>query len=236
MTVSNTAAASGTPWNQTATGKTTTKTESEQATDKATKGLGDNFNTFLKMLTTQLKNQDPTKPMDTNEMTQQLVQFASVEQTIGTNSRLDKLLKIQQANMVSSNLGYLGRTVSFEGDQFELRENTGPTPLGYELETAAKRVEIKILDKNGNTVRTLTGDTAVGKHKIDWDYKDAAGEVVPPGAYSINVTPVAKDDKTFIIAKTYTFGTVSGIGSADGETTLSVYGKEIPLSQIQAVH
>ncbi|HYG88848.1 MAG TPA: flagellar hook capping FlgD N-terminal domain-containing protein [Azospirillum sp.] len=210
---------------------------SESDTSVAIKGLGDNFSTFLKLLTTQMQNQDPTKPMDTNEMTQQLVQFANIEQNIGTNTRLDKLLKMQQAAAASSNLGYLGKTVSFEGDTFTLANDTTDTPLSYELETAAKTVEVKILGADGKTViRTLKGDPAAGKHQVVWDYKDDDGQIVQPGTYKLSVAATAEDEETVIVAKTSVFGRVDGVGSQDGETTLTVNGRDIPLSRIASVH
>lgn len=216
--------------------KADVKTTETDATGTAIKGLGDNFNNFLNLLTTQLKNQDPTKPMDSNEMTAQLVQFANVEQNIGTNSRLDKLVKMQQAGMASSNLSYLGKTVSFEGDTFTLGSDTKDTPLSYDLDTKAKSVDVKIVDSKGKTVRTLKGETASGKHQVAWDYKDSDGKAVAAGTYKLSVTATAEDKNTVIAPKTYTFGTVVGVGSKDGETTLTVDGKELKLSSIASVH
>ncbi len=237
-----TSATDGLNWN---TSKQSTTKTSDKAdvstsgtasdTSVAIKGLGNNFNTFLKLLTTQMQNQDPTKPMDTNEMTQQLVQFAGIEQSIGTNSRLDKLLAMQQSATASSNLSYLGKTVSFEGTGFTLNKDTVETPLSYSLDTAAKTVNVKILDSTGKLIRTLPGDATTGKHQVTWDYKDNDGQFVQPGAYKLSVAAIAEDPKTVIVAKTSVFGRVDGVGSQNGETTLSVDGKDMPLSDITAV-
>jgi len=216
--------------------KADVKTTETNATSIAAKGLGDNFNNFLTLLTTQLKNQDPTKPMDTNEMTAQLVQFANVEQNIGTNSRLDKLLKMQQAGMASSNLSYLGKTVSFPGDTFTLDKDTRETPLAYELDGKAKIVDVKIVDSKGSVVATLKGETGAGKHQVTWDYKDSSGKTVPEGTYRLAVAASGETPSTVISTKLYTFGRVDGVGSKDGETTLAVNGKELPLSTIASVH
>ena len=217
--------------------KADVKTGDSGSTDVAVKGLGDNFNNFLTLLTTQLKNQDPTKPMDSNDMTAQLVQFANVEQNIGTNTRLDKLLKMQQSGTASSNLSYLGKTVSFEGTSFTLGSSTKDTPLSYDLDTKAKTVDVKIVDSKGQTVRTIKGETGTGKHQVAWDYKDNDGKAVAAGTYKLSVAATAEDPNTVIVPKTYTFGTVVGVGSAkDGETTLTVDGRELPLSSIASVH
>lgn len=243
--MTTTSAASGTTWDisqiqgksQTKTSdKADVKTTETDATGSALTGLGNNFNNFLTLLTTQLKNQDPTKPMDTNEMTSQLVQFTSVEQAIGTNSRLDKLLKMQQTSLASSNLGYLGKTVSYEGDTFSLNSNTTDTPLAYELDGKAKNVDVKIVNAKGETIATLKGDVSAGKHYVNWDYKDSTGAAVPAGTYKLRVAATAEEKDTVISAKTYTFGTVEGVGSKDGETTLAVNGRELRLSSISSVH
>ncbi|PWC33158.1 flagellar hook capping FlgD N-terminal domain-containing protein [Azospirillum sp. TSO35-2] len=223
--------------------KTTSTTDSSKATDSsktasAMKGLGDNFETFLTMLTTQMKNQDPLKPMDTNDMTKQLVDFANVEQNIGTNSRLDKLVQLQSAGTASTNLAYLGRTVAFEGDTFQYTQGMTQAPLGYELETSAKSVRVDILDSNGSIIRSMKGETSAGtKHAVEWDFKDDNGRAVQPGSYRMNVAPVAEQKDTTIKTTTYTFGTVAGIGNAkDGTTVLNIGASEVPLSKLTNVY
>ncbi len=224
------------------TGSTTvsknTPTTDESKTASATKGLGDNFETFLTMLTTQMKNQDPLKPMDTNDMTKQLVDFANVEQNIGTNSRLDKLVKLQSAGTASTNLAYLGRTVAYEGDSFQYTQGMTQAPLGYQLETAAKSVRVDILDLQGRLVRSMQGDTSAGtKHAVNWDFKDDSGNAVQPGTYKLNIAPTSDKKDATIKATTFTFGTVSGIGSdKDGATVLNIGSSEIPLSSLTTVY
>ncbi|BAI72482.1 flagellar basal-body rod modification protein [Azospirillum sp. B510] len=209
-----------------------------QKTASATKGLGDNFQTFLTMLTTQMKNQDPLKPLDTNDMTKQLVDFANVEQNIGTNSRLDKLVQLQSAGTASTNLAYLGRTVAFQGDTFQYTQGMTQAPLGYELATSAKSVRVDILDANSNIVRTMQGDTTAGvKHAVAWDFKDNNGNAVQPGTYRLNIAPMSENKDDTIKTTTYTFGTVSGIGNnKDGETVLNVGPSEVPLSKLTTVY
>lgn len=225
---------------KTDTGKTdsTAKTADEAKTESATKGLGDNFEHFLKLLTTQMKNQDPLKPMDTNDMTKQLVEFANVEQNIGTNSRLDKLLKLQASGTASTNLAYLGRMVTFEGDTFDYTSGMTQAPLGYELETAAKKVRVDIMDSQKRIVRSFDGETKAGtKHVVDWDFKDDKGNTVQPGTYHLNIAPTGEKEDDIIKVKTYSFGVVSGVGpNTDGETAVNVGTQEIPLTDILKVY
>src|SRR3569832_878075 len=94
--------------------------------------IASNFTTFLQMLTTQLKNQDPTSPMDTNQFTQQLVQFAQVEQQMKSNSQLTSLVALQQANQATSLLSYVGATVAVDGSSAALKNGSA----GWNLSVA----------------------------------------------------------------------------------------------------
>src|SRR6266700_7479340 len=97
---------------------TVTPTASAAASTSATdpsasmKQLSSNFSTFLTLLTTQLKNQDPTAPMDSNQFTQQLVMYSQVEQQIGTNDNLKTLISQGGSNAAAMTTGYLGKKVS----------------------------------------------------------------------------------------------------------------------------
>lgn len=205
--------------------------------DTALQGLGDNFNQFLKLLTTQMQNQDPLKPMDTNEMTNQLVQFANVEQNIQTNSHLEKLVGMQQAYTATGNLFYLNRSVQYEGDKFEYVDGMTAIELGYELESSAKSVRVDILDSQGRIVSSSEGNVKGGeRHRFAWDMKDDEGRAVQPGTYRINVAPVAEKEGETIKATTYTVGTVTAVDYSDtGEAQLMVNGTKVPVSKVVAV-
>src|SRR5580658_123707 len=85
------------------------------SSDSATQQLTGNMDTFLQLLTTQLQNQDPMNPMDSDQFTQQLVEYSQVEQQINTNSNLQSLISLQQGGAGSSAVGYLGKTVTVSG-------------------------------------------------------------------------------------------------------------------------
>src|SRR5712675_2430466 len=78
----------------------------------AQKSLSTNFNTFLTLLTTQLKNQDPLAPMDSNQFTQQLVQFSQVEQQINANKNLESLISLTKARGAIDAVSYLGKKLT----------------------------------------------------------------------------------------------------------------------------
>src|SRR5580700_11949070 len=103
---------------------TTSNTSTAQAAgDVGSQQLAGNFNTFLGLLTTQLQNQDPMSPMDTNQFTQQLVEFASVEQQMNTNTNLQTLVSLQQTAQDSQALNFVGQTVTVNGATATLANN-----------------------------------------------------------------------------------------------------------------
>src|SRR5690242_8710914 len=107
-------------------------TSSSSTTSAATTGFGSNFNTFLTLLTTQLKAQDPTSPLDTNQFTQQLVQFAQVEQSISTNDKLSSLVSMQTSDQAISALPLVGKTVQFDCNSTVLPDG-GSAKFSYSL-------------------------------------------------------------------------------------------------------
>src|SRR3546814_15982085 len=105
---------------------------SSSAASSAATSLAGDFNTFLTLLTTQLKNQDPTSPMDSNEFTQQLVQFSQVEQQIDMNKNLETMISLLQSQQSSSNLKYVGKVVDVDSADATLPQGN-TTKWSYEL-------------------------------------------------------------------------------------------------------
>ncbi|HYD97787.1 MAG TPA: flagellar hook assembly protein FlgD [Alphaproteobacteria bacterium] len=172
----------------------TAQTGQPAAKPNAFNKLAENFDSFLKLLTAQLQNQDPSEPLDTNQFTQQLVQFAGVEQQIRTNSNIDKLVAASNANRVASTLDYIGKAVEVKSNTFELGE--AQPKLIYELEGQANEVMVKIFDKGGNVVRTIYGNSEqkeAGAHEIVWDGKNDAGTAQANGVYRFQVLPLDRD-------------------------------------------
>src|SRR6266508_815678 len=103
---------------------TAAASSSSSATDAVTKDtLAGNFTTFLQLLTTQLKNQNPLDPLDTNQFTQQLVQFAQVEQQLKSNDQLATLVSLEKTASATTALAYVGQTVAFDGQTATLANN-----------------------------------------------------------------------------------------------------------------
>ena len=162
-----------------ANGGTTPKTTTDSD------ALSANYTTFIKLLTTQLQNQDPLQPTDTSQFTQQLVEYSQVEQQIDTNSKLDTLVSAATKVDVGQYVNYVGKDVAVSGTQLALSDSSAS--LSYTLPTVASNVEIDITDSTGKTVATVTGDTTVGDHSVAWDGKGTDGSTLADGTYGFTV-------------------------------------------------
>ena len=173
--------------------------------------LAEDFDQFLLLLTTQLKNQDPTEPLDTNQFTQQLVQFASVEQQIATNKNIERLVDLSGGQGINAGVGYLGQVVEADGNGGML--NNGTASFVYELPAPAANVDVFIADAKGQVVFSGKGSTLSGKNVVTWDGTNSlSGSKMPDGDYYITVrATTGAGDK--LDSKTYTSGVVSAVES-----------------------
>ena len=194
--------------------------------------LSSNFSTFLTLLTTQLKNQDPTSPMDSNTFTQQLVMYSQVEQQIDTNDNLKTLIGQGTTNASSVAATYLGKKVSVTNGQTSLAD--GSANWTYSLGTAAASTQIAIVNSNGQTVFTANGDTTSGNHAFTWDGKDMNGNQLNDGVYKMTVT-AADSAGNAVTTSVASAGTVSQIDMTSGTPKLVVGNMELGLGDIAAI-
>jgi flagellar basal-body rod modification protein FlgD len=162
-------------------GSSTSSTATGSSASGAT--LGKDFSTFLTMLTTQLKNQDPTKAMDTTEMTNQLVAFSQVEQQISMNANLEKLIGLQQASQVTAAQGLLGKTVEVASDRLALQGGTATLVLPPAGAARTATVTVTVLDGSGRTLRSEVVTLGTGSTVWNWDGRNASGMQQADGAY-----------------------------------------------------
>ena len=194
--------------------------------------LADDFGSFLKLLTTQLTYQDPLDPVDSNEFMQQLVSFTGVEQAVNTNTNLKAIIDLLGAGQSSDAIGYLGTTVTAEGDAVELIG--GEARVDYSLPEAAASTSILISNALGAVVFSGQGETTAGPHTFVWDSLDFDGNAQPDGAYTFAVTAFNADDKP-IFATTMVSGRVTRIETVDGHFVFTVNGAQVPFDDVISV-
>lgn len=183
-------------------------------TNASSQTLSADMNTFLTLLTTQLKYQDPLDPMDTAEFTNQLVQYSNVEQSIQMNEKLNSLLSLGVANLGAQAVSYIGKTAQVLGDVMPLQD--GKAKATYTLNKDVQSVSILVKDMNGKVVYTATGQgTTAGTHDFTWDGKDSDGNQLEDGAYQIIVSPKVASGETAATVTTTIFGKVTGVANDD---------------------
>ncbi len=193
-------------------------------------GLAEDFTTFLTLLTTQLQNQDPTEPLDTNEFTNQLVQFSSVEQQIRTNQQLEDLASLFAAQNFNGAASLLGQQAVIADNRIDHTGSGGRWEYGFQSQPES--VELRVLDADGTAVFETTGDDRVGLHEFVWDGLDRDGNPVPPGTYSLEVNAFNQDNGT-IQAGVFAIGRVNAVNSDGVAGALFDIGASQQVSQDQ---
>jgi flagellar basal-body rod modification protein FlgD len=208
---------------------------SSGATTASMSSLNANFDQFLRLLTTQLQNQDPLEPMDTKDFTNQLVQFSGVEQQIKTNERLEALLSTQSLNLTALGVSFIGKDVEIVGKNFSF-DGTDEVPLSYLMPETATSGTITIVDEQGNTVYTKPVELTSGIHSFKWDGKDSAGQIMPAGKYEIKISALGEAGTT-IKPTTYVPGFVSGLESTEtGELMLNVGDQRVSIGDVRRIY
>jgi flagellar basal-body rod modification protein FlgD len=204
------------------------------STNNAATGLTQNFNTFLTLLTTQLQNQDPLSPLDTNQFTQQLVSFSQVEQQINTNSNLQQLIALQGAGESISALPLVGQSIEYNAATAPL--SGGQANFIYSLPSATSATALTVTDANGNVVYTQPGQTAAGTYVFNWNGQTNAGVQLPDGDYSLKIQTGVGPTGTTVTPTIASVGTVSAVGVQNGTATFTVGSMSIPMSELVTVN
>lgn len=194
--------------------------------------IADNFDQFLLLLTTQLQNQSPLDPLDTNQFTQQLVQFASVEQQIKTNEMLGSLITSTRAANVSTASSFIGRRIEATGPQAQLAD--GQAQWTLTLPRAASRAVIEIVDATGSIVATQTRSLQAGEQAFTWDGLTSTGAQAPEGTYAIRVQARDAAGQPIDVSTTFS-GVVDALDLTGDEPVLISGGVRVPLGAVTGV-
>jgi len=212
--------------------QTTNNSSSSNSTGTDDGTIAGNFQTFLQLLTTQLQNQNPLDPLDTNQFTAQLVQFAQVEQQLKSNSQLGTLVSLQQTAQNTQALNFVGQTVAVDGDTAPLTDGSATWYMSVSKPSTAT---INIIDSKGMTVYSTTQTLDAGQNQpFVWDGKDSSGTQLADGNYKIAIT--AKDSSGNTVAVPTEIQAV--VDSADltkNPPTLSIAGQDYTLDKLKRV-
>ncbi len=194
--------------------------------------LSSNFNDFLQLLMTQLKNQDPSSPLDTNQFTSELVQFSSVEQQINTNSSLSQLIQLTQAGDLIQGSSMLGSQVQVSSSQIPLQSGKGTVQFTTQT---AEPVAIAVYGPTGQQIYDAALTSTPGANTWTWNGTDSSGNPVPDGAYKIAVIGANPDGSTAAIPFTVG-GTVTGVTNSNNAVQLQLGGLAVPFSSVQSLN
>ena len=202
------------------------------AQSTATQQLAGNFDTFLQLLTTQLQNQDPLSPMDSNQFTQQLVEFSGVEQQINTNDNLKSLIALSMSQQASAAVGYIGHNVVMTSGKGSLAN--GSVDWTYNLSAASAGTTLTVTNAAGQTVYSTSGATSQGNNDFSWDGKDANGNQLPDGQYTLSVNATAADGSA-VTSTIASKALVTAVDMSGSTPQLVLSSMEIPLSEVSLV-
>jgi flagellar basal-body rod modification protein FlgD len=194
--------------------------------------LGANFNQFLQLLLTQVQNQDPTDPTNTDQFTTELVQFTGVQEQVNANTSLGQLINLQQSSQVLQSAGLVGKQATVTANQITLQKGTGEISF---TGTAGQPVAISIVDASGNDVRDATVTATAGTNTWSWDGTDNNGNTMPDGAYGIAVETQAGTAAPTALPFSV-IGTTTGVSTTGTTTLLDLGSLAVPLSALQGIN
>jgi len=209
---------------------TQSSSSSNSTSSTTSTGLADNFQTFLTLLTTQLQNQNPLDPLDTNQFTQQLVQFAGVEQQLKSNEQLKSLVEIEKSAQATQALVYVGNTVAVDGSKAQF-DKSATWNFKSDKDTSAK---ITITNSTGQTAYTGNFTLKQGGSSFVWDGKGNDGVQWPAGTYTLTATGKDSTGNTVAIS-TEVQGVVDSVDLTSSPPLLSIGGQSYTTDKIKRV-
>lgn len=203
--------------------------------EATTQNLGKND--FLKLLTTQLQNQDPSNPMKGKEFAAQLAQFSSVEQLNNISNQIkgqgggNKALAQSINDSIATDL--IGREVETSGNTMQWT-GEGEATFGLDLERPAAEATVTIRGAGGNAVHTETLEDVSGATEVSWDGTTDGGARAPSGEYSVDVSATGPNGDS-IQAAAQLEGTVDRVTLEDGGTLLRIGGAQVAMERVQSI-
>ena len=194
--------------------------------------IAGNFQTFLTLLTTQLQNQNPLDPLDTNQFTQQLVEFAGVEQQLKTNDSLSTLVSMQQTAQATQALEFVGKTAIVSGGTTALSNSSATWELNV---PSTSTINISIANSAGQTVYSGNFSANAGNNQpFVWNGQGNDGTQWPDGKYTLTAT-AADSGGNSVAVSSQIEGVVSSVDLTQSPPLLSINGQSYTISQVKAI-
>lgn len=193
---------------------------------------------FLKMLSSQIQNQDPLNPADQKQFTQELTQFSQLEQMTNLNKKFEEWSTNKQIEKKLAASQFVGKVVVTDGNTISHGKEGQPpgAKIVFNLAKDAKEVIVRVNDQAGNlTAEIPLSDQGQGAHEVQWNGKSTDGYPAPPGDYRVSVKAWDKDFKS-IVPETKTSGVVEGVSFEGEEVILTVDGKRVSLRDVNSFH
>jgi flagellar basal-body rod modification protein FlgD len=222
----------------TPTSTTSTTTSSSSSTDS----VSADQDKFLKLLVTQLQNQDPLNPMDNSQMTSQLAQLSTVTGINKVNSTLEAMQTDLASYQSMNSINLIGKGILVEGKGIELSSSTdsdgnttSSSVFGIDLASAAESVTIAIKNSSGTTVRTMSMSNAdVGTYPITWDGTTDSGTKAAAGSYTFSVTATS-GGSTLTDATALQLAAVASVSTGSGGVKLNTSLGQFSMSDVKEV-
>lgn len=187
---------------------------------------------FLQLLCAQISNQNPLNPMDDKEMVGQLAQFSAIEQAIETNSRLASLERSQTNAGRLGMASLIGKEGSASTARIDVVQGGTPPPLAFSLQGAADEVTVRMLDGNGNLVRSIDlRDVGPGDHHVGWDGRGKDRNPLPPGSYRMQVSANAQGGQE-VVSRTEVRGRIERIEMDGKEPAVYLGAVRVPVTEL----
>ncbi len=190
---------------------------------------------FLKLLLTQLKNQDPMSPMESHDMSAQLAQFSSLEKLEGIDKGINKLSQSTDKNSSYDSLNLIGKMVSGDATKI-VRDQVGQShDINFEISSPMKQGKLEVLNQVGEVVHSEDiGALDKGKHKLTWNGVGATGVDAATGDYNVAIAAIDGEGKSLPVKTEFT-GQVTGVNFTSKGPIILVGKKAIPLNEIKKI-
>jgi flagellar basal-body rod modification protein FlgD len=204
---------------------------STNSSSSALNSLSGNFSEFLSMLMTQLQNQDPTSPMSSDQFTQELVEFAGVEQQINTNTNLSSLIQITQSGDLINASSILGKDVQVSASQISLQNGTGEIQFST---SAAEVVDVSVYNSKGTEIASQTVSANSGSNTWTWNGSEQSGGTAADGTYTVSVTTTSANGTSTAVPFSV-IGKATGVVNNNGTMDLQLGNLVVDFTAVESV-